>query len=462
MSAERYSHDSPRAARRRGRWAAPTCEEPLKATVTVPGSKSLTNRELVLSALADGPSRLSSPLHSDDSARMIEALRALGVGIEAVPGNGHFGDDLEITPVWPLRGDTVVDCGQAGTVMRFVAGIAGFARGDVTLTAHESALHRPMGAMITALRDVGVDIDDGGHWALPFTVRGRGHTRGGEVTIDASASSQFVSGLLLAAARYDVGLHLIHAGERLPSQPHIDMTIETLGHRGVHVEKPAPGEWVVPAGPLRAKDIAIEPDLSNAAPFLAAAMIAGGTVSVTGWPVHSTQPGAMLGDILSLMGARVTRRGGAMIVTGGASIGGVDLDLSAAGELTPTVFALAAFADAPTTLYGIGHIRGHETDRIAALIAELRALGGEAHELEDGIRIVPQPLHGGTWHAHHDHRMATTGALIGLAVPGVEVDDIGTTAKTMPEFPELWQAMVQGSPEPGTDAAHGDAEDAVA
>jgi 3-phosphoshikimate 1-carboxyvinyltransferase len=415
--------------------------------VSVPGSKSLTNRELILSALADGPSRLSSPLHSDDSARMVEALRALGVAIEAVEGTGAFGPDLVVTPVWPLRGGTEVDCGQAGTVMRFIAGLAGFAHGDVILTAHESALHRPMGAMITALRDVGVDIDDGGHWALPFAVRGRGHTRGGEITIDASASSQFVSGLLLAAPRYDVGLHLIHSGERLPSQPHIDMTIESLAHRGVHVERPAPGEWIVPAGPIRAKDIAIEPDLSNAAPFLAAAMIAGGSVTVTGWPAHSTQPGAMLGDILTLMGARVTRRGGALTVTGGSGIAGVDLDLSAVGELTPTIVALAAFADGPTTLYGIGHIRGHETDRIAALVSELRALGGEADPLPDGIRIVPRPLRGGTWRAHHDHRLATAGALVGLAVPGVEVDDIGTTAKTMPEFPELWQRMLAGSPE---------------
>ncbi len=219
--------------------------------------------------------------------------------------------------------------------MRFVAGLAGFARGDVTLTAHESALHRPMGTMIKALRDVGVDIDDGGHWALPFIVRGHGHVRGGEVIVDASESSQFVSGLLLAAPRFDVGLHLIHRGERLPSMPHIDMTIESLAHRGVHVERPAPGEWVVPAGSLRAKDVAIEPDLSNAAPFLAAAMIAGGSVSVTGWPAHSTQPGAMLTEILSLMGARAVRRGGSLTVTAGNGIAGVDLDLSAAGELTP-------------------------------------------------------------------------------------------------------------------------------
>jgi 3-phosphoshikimate 1-carboxyvinyltransferase len=230
------------------------------------------------------------------------------------------------------------------------------------------------------------------------------------------------------------------------------MTIESLAHRGVHVERPSVGEWVVPAGPLRGKDIAIEPDLSNAAPFLAAPMIVGGSVSVTGWPAHSTQPGAMLSDILSLMGARVSRRGGSLTVSaGGHGIQGIDLDLSAAGELTPTIVGLAAFADSPTTLYGIGHIRGHETDRIAALVGELRRLGGEAEELPDGIRIVPRPLHGGVWQAHHDHRLATTGALVGLAVPGVEIDDIGTTAKTMPEFPELWARMIEGgSSDPST------------
>jgi 3-phosphoshikimate 1-carboxyvinyltransferase len=425
-----------------GRWAAPVAARALDASVTVPGSKSLTNRELILAAIADGTSTLHAPLHSDDSARMIDALTTLGVEVERVEGDGPYGDDLRITPALPLRGDVTVDCGQAGTVMRFVAGLAGLAEGEVTLTAHESALHRPMAAMITALRDVGVDIDDGGRWSLPFSVRGHGRVVGGEIEIDASASSQFVSGLLLAAPRFDVGLHLRHTGERLPSMPHIDMTVEALAHRGIHVEQPAPGEWIVPAGAVRAKDVAIEPDLSNASPFLAAAMVAGGAVTVTGWPLHSTQPGALLGEILGEMGAKVTRRGGNLTVTAGDGIHGVDLDLSAAGELAPTLFGLAAFADAPTTLYGIGHIRGHETDRIAALVSNLRALGGEAHELHDGITIVPRPLTGGVWKAHHDHRLATTGALIGLRVPGVVVDDIGTTAKTMPQFAELWLAML--------------------
>lgn len=425
-------------------WPAPTVDEAVHATVSVPGSKSLTNRKLVLAALADGPSTLTAPLHSDDSERMIAALRALGVEISEVPGSGRFGPDLLVTPPASFRGDVEIDCGQAGTVMRFIAPLAGLADGDVTLTAHPSALHRPMGEMIKALREIGADIDDGGTWSLPFTVRGRGHIRGGEVTIDASGSSQFVSGLLLAAPRFDVGLHLVHSGERLPSVPHIDMTIETLARRGIQVEHPTANEWVVPAGSLRGRDAAIEPDLSNAAPFLAAAMLTEGAVTIPGWPASSTQPGALLPEILSLLGGRTSRRGGALTVTGGPRIAGVDLDLSAASELAPTLFALAAFADAPTTLHGIGHIRGHETNRIDALIGNLQALGGRAEELPDGIRILPGPLHGGLWRAHHDHRIATAGALVGLRVPGVEVDHIETTAKTMPEFPALWAGMLDG------------------
>jgi len=440
MSADRYSPQPTEAAP----WQAPRAARPLHAVVAVPGSKSLTNRELVLAALADAPSTIHAPLHSDDSVRMIRALASLGVIVEPIAGTGAFGDDLRVTPPDRIPGGGTVDCGQAGTVMRFVTPLAGFATGDVTVTAHASALHRPMGEMIRALREVGVDIDDSGTWALPFLVRGRGHVRGGEVTIDASASSQFVSGLLLSAARFDVGMQLIHQGSRLPSVPHIDMTVEALSHRGVHVERPAPGQWIVPPGPIRAKDVAIEPDLSNAAPFLAAALVTGGQVAVLGWPAHSTQPGAQLPELLSAFGARCVRRHGMLTVTGGNGISAADLDLSAVGELTPTLVGLALFADGPSTFTGIGHIRGHETDRIAALVGDIRAIGGEAEELPDGIRVIPRTLTGGLWRAHHDHRMATTGALVGLGVRDVHVDDIGTTAKTMPEFPELWRRMLDG------------------
>lgn len=444
MSSDRYSPDPVSDVESAAPWDAPIAAHALDATLAIPGSKSLTNRELVLAALADGPGRVSAPLHSQDSDRMVDALRALGVSVEREPGTGGFGDDWIVTPRGAFDGETTVDCGQAGTVMRFVAPLAGLARGDVHLTADESALHRPMGEMISALRDLGVDVADGGNWSLPFTVRGRGHIRGGEVRLDASRSSQFVSGLLLAAPRFDVGLHLIHTGDRLPSIPHIDMTVDALGHRGVHVERPAPNEWVVAAGPIRGKTVTIEPDLSNAAPFLAAAMVTGGSVSISGWPPNSTQPGALLTELLHRVGARVSRRAGVLTVTAHA-IRGIELDLSAAGELAPTFIGLAAFADGPTTITGIGHIRLHETDRIAALLENLAAVGVRATELPDGIRIEPGPMHGGLWRAHHDHRIATTGALIGLAVPGVQVDDIGVTAKTLPQFTALWAQMLAGN-----------------
>lgn len=437
MSIERYS-----PAPARGHYLAPAVDRAVHATVTVPGSKSLTNRELMIAAIADGPGRLIRPLHSDDSRRMIDALRLLGVGIDEEPSDGEFGPDLVVTPA-RLSGGVTIDCGQAGTVMRFIAPLAGLADDEIHLTAHESALHRPMGALITGLRDLGVDIDDEGTWSLPFTVRGHGRIRGGRVEIDASGSSQFVSGLLLAAPRFDVGLHLVHTGERLPSLPHIDMTIESLSRRGIRIERPATGEWLVEAGIPRAKDVAIEPDLSNAAPFLAAALVTGGEVTVTGWPLHSTQPGGLLPEILHALGGHTSRHGGALTVRAGEGIRGLDIDLSAASELTPTIAGLAAFADRPTTIRGVAHIRTHETDRIAALVNNLRALGGDAEELPDGLRISPRPLHGGVWPAHHDHRMATTGALIGLRVPGVEIDDIGTTAKTLPEFTLLWERMLK-------------------
>ncbi|MBY6060719.1 3-phosphoshikimate 1-carboxyvinyltransferase [Microbacterium esteraromaticum] len=439
MSTQRYS-----PAPARGAYLAPDVALPVHASVTIPGSKSLTNRELMIAAIADGPGRLLRPLHSDDSRRMVDALRSLGVGIEEVPSDGEFGPDLLVTPA-PLTGGITIDCGQAGTVMRFIAPLAGIADKDVHLTADENALHRPMGAMISALRDLGIDVDDSGTWSLPFTVRGHGRIRGGRVEIDASGSSQFISGLLLAAPKFDVGLHLVHTGSTLPSVPHIDMTIECLSRRGIRIERPAVGEWLVEAGAPRGKDVAIEPDLSNAAPFLAAAMITGGDVTVSDWPLHSTQPGALLPELLHALGAHSSRHAGALTVRAGDRIRGLELDLSAASELTPTIVGLAAFADAPTTIRGVGHIRTHETDRIAALIGNLRELGGEAEELPDGLRIIPRPLHGGTWRAHHDHRIATTGALIGLRVPGVEIDDIGTTAKTLPEFTLLWERMLKGA-----------------
>jgi 3-phosphoshikimate 1-carboxyvinyltransferase len=433
-------------------WIAPLARGPLRGDVALPGSKSLTNRELVLAALADGPSTIRLPRHSRDSALMVAALRQLGVGIdEVVPADGTapnpYGPDLRITPA-PMHGDVAVDCGLAGTVMRFLPPLAALATGPVTVDGDPYARRRPMGAIIRALADLGVDVTDDGDGAMPFSFTGTGAVRGGRLEIDASASSQFVSGLLLSAPRFDEGLHLTHVGERLPSLPHIDMTVAALRARGVRVDQPTVGEWVVHPGPIAARDVVIEPDLSNAAPFAAAALVAGGTVRIRTWPTDTTQVGADLETLLPLWGATVTRDGddlvfdGGVGVAGGASLPGVTLDLSRGGELAPALVALSALADGPSEITGIGHLRGHETDRLAALAADVNRSGGSVQELDDGLRIAPARLHGGGWAAYDDHRMATAGALVGLVVDGVAVDDVGCTAKTLPQFPELWADLV--------------------
>jgi 3-phosphoshikimate 1-carboxyvinyltransferase len=439
-----------------GPWVAPTASGPLSARLTLPGSKSLTNRELVLSALAEKPSVLHRPLHSRDTAIMVEALRELGATITEQPGDGEFGPDWLVTP-GELTGGVSIAAGLAGTVMRFVPPVAALALGPVAIDGDENARRRPMRTTIQALRDLGVDVGDDGRGTMPFTIQGAGAVEGGELTIDASASSQFVSGLLLAAPRFRRGLTLRHSGERLPSMPHIEMTIATLARRGVIVESPEPGVWIVPPGPIAGAGIAIEPDLSNAAPFLAAALIAGGTVTIEGWPDATTQVGDHLATLLPRFGATVSRTpDGALTVDGGGglrggfTLPGIDLDLSEGGELAPTFAALAALAGAPGRITGIGHLRGHETDRLAALAAELTGLGGRVTELDDGLAFEPAELHGGPWRTYEDHRMATTGALIGLAVEGVEVDDIATTAKTLPEFPELWADLLLGPAGPET------------
>lgn len=436
-----YGDDDPQPAAG-GSWLAPQAKGPLAATMQLPGSKSLTNRELVLAALADGPSLLRAPLHSRDTDLMIEALRTLGTSIVEVAGAGRFGPDLLVTP-GELGGGSI-DVGLAGTVMRFIPPVAALALGPVNFDGDAAARKRPMRATIDSLRALGVDLSDDGRGALPFSLYGTGAVAGGEIEIDASASSQFVSGLLMAAPRFTGGLRLRHTGERLPSLPHIEMTIHCLAARGVIVENPEPGLWIVPPGPIAALDVDIEPDLSNAAPFLVAAVVAGGSVTIEGWPDATTQVGADLEHLLPRFGAVVTRDRAArtLTVTGGGPVTGADLDLTTGGELAPALVALAALADGPSRITGIGHLRGHESDRLAALAADLNGLGGHVTELEDGLAIEPAPLHGGPWEAFEDHRMATAGAIVGLATAGVQIDDIATTAKTLPQFPELWSAML--------------------
>ncbi|WP_341393600.1 3-phosphoshikimate 1-carboxyvinyltransferase [Arthrobacter sp. G119Y2] len=421
-------------------WPAPRVNAPLDAEVRIPGSKSLTNRYLVLAALADGPSRLRAPLHSRDTALMVASLRALGAEVREVDGDGAFGPDLEVRPLETGSvSDARIDCGLAGTVMRFVPPLAALTNGTTAFDGDPHARLRPMSAAISALRGLGVTVHDDGAGSLPFTVTGTGDVAGGRLEIDAGASSQFVSALLLAGARFRNGLHLVHVGSTVPSREHIAMTVDVLRGAGVHVDDSVPNEWKVAPGPIRAFDVTIEPDLSNAGPFLAAALVAGGRVRMAGWPERTAQVGDRWRQILPLLGGTATLSGGTLTVTGTGRITGAEL--ADTSELAPTVAALCALADSPSVLSGIAHLRGHETDRLAALTTEINRLGGDAEETADGLSIRPAPLHGGTFETYADHRMATAGALIGLAVPGVLVRDIGTTAKTLPEFPQLWQEL---------------------
>jgi 3-phosphoshikimate 1-carboxyvinyltransferase len=376
---------------------------------------------------------------------MIRALRALGATIE----EGEQPSTLHVTP-GPITGGTEVDTGLAGTVMRFLPPVAALADGPVRFDGDPEARVRPMLPVLAALHALGVTVHDTAAGSdpaalpayLPFTVEGRGSVRGGAVDVDASGSSQFVSGLLLAAARFERGLTLRHIGATLPSLPHIEMTVATLRDAGVVVDDSRDGMWGVSPGPIAARDVRVEPDLSNAAPFLASALVAGGTVRVPGWPTLTTQPGAMVPELLERMGGTWTLADGVLSVTGTGELHGIDVDLHAGGELAPTFAALAALADSPTRLRGIAHLRGHETDRLAALAREITRLGGRAEETRDGLVITPRPLHGDVVRTYADHRMATSAALLGLRVPGVLVENVGTTAKTLPDFTGMWLGML--------------------
>ena len=419
-------------------WPAPRAAGPIDAVVSLPGSKSLTNRALLLAALADGPSVVRRALRSRDTLLMATALSGLGSDVDT------SGEDWAVTP-GAFDRDTAVDCGLAGTVMRFVPPAAALSSGTVSFDGDPHMRTRPIGEVLTALRALGVDVADGDRGALPFAIRGTGSVRGGTVVIDASASSQFVSALLLAGARYDAGVDLRHDGKPVPSLPHIDMTIAMLREHGIDVDDSEANRWAVAPGVVKPVDHLIEPDLSNAAPFLALAAVSGGTVTIRDWPEKTTQPGNLLPDLLSLMGCRVSwQHDEGLTVTGPADgLHGIDEDLHDAGELTPAIAALCALASGPSHLRGIAHIRGHETDRLAALATELGGLGADVVEHPDGLSFRPAALHGGVFHTYADHRMAHAGVIIGAAVDGVLVENVETTSKTFPDFADFWSGLFE-------------------
>src|SRR5215467_4181315 len=444
-------------------WEAPAAAGPVRARLTIPGSKSETNRALVLAALADGPGTIRHPLRARDTLLMRAALTALGATISDVtgpdkllyaPGGAPESPGWQVIPGQPTA-DTSVHVGNAGTVMRFAPPVAALSAVSVSFHGDPRAAQRPVGPVLTALRELGAVIDDGGRGAIPFTVRGTGSLAGGAVTLDASASSQFVSGLLLAAPRFGKGLEIRHRGARGPSAPHIAMTVQMLRNAGAEVEawtegEPAgpPNTWRVHPGVLGCHDVIVQPDLSNAAPFLSAAVVTGGTVTITGWPTVTLQPAEQILGLLGSFGASWDLAGGALTITGGGAIHGVTADLADAPEVVPVAAALAALADAPSRLTGIAHMRLQETDRLAALATEINALGGDVTELPGGLEIRPRPLRAPArpFDSHDDHRMVMAAAVLGLAVPGIEVANAATVGKTFPGFTGLWASMLERVP----------------
>ncbi len=418
-------------------WPAPRALAPVDLTVALPGSKSLTNRALVLAASAQAPSVVGRALRSRDTLLMAAALTSLGSRVDT------SSEDWLVTPA-AFTDDATIDCGLAGTVMRFVPPLAALSTGTVAFDGDAHMRNRPMGAVLGALAALGIDVDDGdgAPGALPFSIRGTGSVPGGTVVIDASASSQFISALLLAGARYDDGIDVLHDGKPVPSLPHIEMTVEMLREHGVVVDDSEANRWTVSPGPVRAVDRVIEPDLSNAAPFLALAAVTGGAVTVRHWPRATTQPGDDLREILAQMGCTVEHGPEGLRVTGPEQLSGVDLDLHDVGELTPAIAALCALAGTPSHLRGVAHIRGHETDRLAALATELSGLGADVVERHDGLSITPAPLHGGRWRTYADHRMAHAGVILGAVVDGVLIEDVATTAKTFPDFAGTWSGLL--------------------
>jgi 3-phosphoshikimate 1-carboxyvinyltransferase len=417
-------------------WPAPRASGPLAAVVVLPGSKSVTNRALVLAGLAPGRSVVRRPLRSRDTELMAAGLRALGIAV--ADDDGDWVVDGVGGPLLPTADQ--VDVGNAGTVARFLPPVATLAKGTIRFDGDPRVRQRPLGPLLAALRELGADLD--GVRALPVTVRGAGGLRGGAVVLDASESSQLVSGLLLSAPRYDDGLSIRHEGPPLPSAPHLAMTVEALRAAGAVVDDTTAGRWTVHPGPLTPRDAVVEPDLSTAAAYLAAPLVAGGSVRIPDWPSSTTQPGAVLPDLLAEMGATVQRDATGLTVTAGDRLTGIDADLRDAGELTPVLAALACLADGPSRLRGVAHLRVQETDRLAALVRELGGLGGEVRETADGLEIRPRPLTGGTFHTYDDHRIAMAAAVLGLGVDGIEVENIATTRKTVPDFAGSWHRML--------------------
>lgn len=426
-------------------WRAPVADSPVDATVAIPGSKSITARALYLAAVAEAPSLVTGALDARDTRLFADALEVMGARIEDA-GDGA----LRVTPMsLPPRGGRI-ECGLAGTVMRFLPPLAALSAEETLFDGDKQVYARPLGPLLDALVRMGASVTyhgERGH--LPFSIRGPLRTPlGAQAWVDASSSSQFLSALLLVSPLVGDPLFVSAPGP-VPSMPHVEMTLASLAGAGIDLEVVDEAQadlstWhVFPSRP-RGGEIVVEPDLSNAGPFLAAAMITGGRVRIPAWPGATTQAGDAWRALLGHMGATITLDEEGLILTGpgAGNYPGIKATMAEVGELTPTLAAICAYASTPSHLSGIAHLRGHETDRLAALVAEINRAGGQAEETEDGLVITPRPLHAAQIRSYADHRMATFGAILGLITPGIAVDDIACTSKTLPGFAAMWDSLL--------------------
>lgn len=410
---------------------------PPDATVSVPGSKSLTNRALVLAALAAGTSRLANALLSDDTAVMVEALRRLGFRIEVDPAaltmtvHGRAG----VIP----EGSAELFAGGAGTAARFLTAVVCLGHGRYRIDGIPRMRERPIQDLLDALGMLGASVTAPGG-CPPVTVEARG-LRGGRAVVRGDVSSQFVSALLMAAPYADGDVEVVVEG-RLVGAPYVDLTLAVMEAFGVDVERDGLRRFYIRTGQrYRGRAYAVEPDASSAAYFLAAAAVTGGRVAVPGLSTRSLQADARLADVLEQMGCRVERGPDRIAVSGPGTLRGVDADLGAMSDQTMTLAAIAPFAAGPTRIRGVAHIRHQESDRLAATAAELRRIGQEVEEHDDGLGIDPRPVRPALIQTYSDHRIAMAFAVTGLRAPGIAIADPGCVAKTFPDFFERLEGL---------------------
>jgi 3-phosphoshikimate 1-carboxyvinyltransferase len=406
---------------------------PPDSTVTVPGSKSVTNRAILIGGLAAGSTTIRGLLVADDTEAMIDAVSELGAEIVRSPNRI---DIVGIAGRIPRAGS--IFARRSGTTARFVAPVLAFAPGPWTLEGDPQLASRPMEDLYRALESVGAHVQRAvGDLSLPVIINGP--IKRTTLAISGSTTSQFLSGLLLAAPLAAHGMTIEVDGDR-KSKPYIDLTVRTMREFGAHIDE-SESEYRVAPGGYVGREMAVEPDASTASYFYAAAAVTGGRVRVSGLSRASIQGDIGFVDLLAAMGVSVTEDDNGIVVSGSGRLAGITVDASNMPDIVPTLAVVAAFASSRTVVTGVGFTRGHESDRVGGLVAELVRCGVEAREEEDGLVIEPGAPHGARVHTHSDHRMAMAFAVLGLVVPGVELDDPQCVDKTFPEFFETLEGL---------------------